>query len=150
MGAQRELNKGKKKAHGSVKPRGKDLGMDVHGRRRTVKVIKARVDKARKRAERIGRLPIGRKGRAQMAGAALNTAICYSLGVCGISDAMLNSWRTMVLTAVAPGRVRRSCARGIMVMASRGEIDPWVVAPSQVVANWASFVWKRGRAPPAG
>ena len=39
-------------------------------------------------------------------------------------------------------------SRGILVLASRREIDPLVVAPMEVVGNWAGLVWKNGRAPP--
>ena len=51
------------------------------------------------------------------------------------------------MAAVAPGRARRSCPRGTLVMASKREIDPWVVAPAEIVANWAALVWKSGGAP---
>ena len=52
-----------------------------------------------------------------------------------------------MLRAVAPGRVARSCGRGILVLASKREIDPWVVAPMEVIGNWAAAVWKQGGCP---
>ena len=32
-------------------------------------------------------------------------------------------------------------------MASRREIDPWVVAPMEIMAGWSVVVWKRGQCP---
>ena len=133
--------------YGAKKTQGKDLGVDVHGRRRAVRVLKGRLLKGVQRAQRTARLPIGRAGRARVAAAGINRAVMYGLGVTGISEGDLRKWRSAVVKAVAPDRAARTCTRATLVLAAKQEIDPAVVAPMEVVGNWARAVWAKGRVP---
>ena len=117
----------------------------MHGRRRATQVLKGRILNGVRRAQRVAIRPIGRQGRAFIAGAAINRAMLYGSGVTGISEGDIRKLRSAVTKAVAPNRAAMRCVRATLALACTQEIGPVVLGPMSIIGIWATLVWKKER-----